>query len=114
MMHCGQQWPPRRFESNWRGKRWHISSDISGNTTVIRLSDCIDYTALSHLLLKTVLYGSWETPQSERVKGFVLRSISRADDQHVINFYRVRITDDEIHEISEAFAAYLGVELLSS
>lgn len=100
------------YTSDYNGNIWHIVSEISGKTTAIELPEYIDYSVLSHLKLNTVWWGSWETPQSERVKGFQLRAISENGmNQQVENFYRDRMTDDEILEVSEGFAKYLGVEL---
>lgn len=100
------------YTSDYNGNTWHIVSEISGKTTAIKLPEYIDYSELLHLKLNTVWWGSWETPQSERVKGFQLRAISENGmNQQVENFYRDRMTDDEILEVSHGFAKYLGVEL---
>ena len=99
------------YTSDAFGKAWRITSEISGNSTTIRLSNWTDYSKVEHLHLKTVLWGSWETPISEREKGYQLTAIVNGIDLHVTSFYLNEMIDDEILEVAGEFAKFIGVEL---
>jgi hypothetical protein len=86
--------------------------ELSGSQIVVEIPHYVDLKKLSHLQLNSVWLGEWKTLPTDRVKGFNLRAISITGmDQHVESFYLDRMTEDEIHEISEGVATFLGAKL---